>query len=231
MKTLNTLMVGSLIALAANALVACQSNGYASSLALDGAESQRELSRSVEIVLQTQTKSHTEFSEAFDLLLQLQRANDETIEDLYGDLQRKVDSCARNVDRVDQGILRVEEHAAQLFASWEADLAQFSSESMRDRSQVRMGQAQDSLQRLLDQLRNARGSMEAILHTQRDYVLYFNHNLSANSIATLGSENAAFQADMRELDRLIERARELANSLMGELQGSPASASGRSSSV
>ena len=199
MQTLNSLLVGSLVALGATGLVACQSNGYASSLALDGAESQRDLGHSVTSVLEAQMESQSEFDEAFQLLLQLQRAPQEDVVDLYAEFQKQVDSCARNVERVDQGILTVEQNATELFASWEADLGQFSSPTMRERSQARMGQAQDSLQRLLDQLRNGRGSMDAILRTQRDFVLYFNHNLSPNSIATLESENAQFEASMREL--------------------------------
>ena len=220
MQTLNSLLVGSLVALGATGLVACQSNGYASSLALDGAESQRDLGHSVTSVLEAQMESQSEFDEAFQLLLQLQRAPQEDVVDLYAEFQKQVDSCARNVERVDQGILTVEQNATELFASWEAELDQFSSPTMRERSEARMGQAQHSLQRLLDQLRNARGSMDAILRTQRDFVLYFNHNLSPNSIATLEPENAAFESSMAELGELIQRAREAADALMGELQGS-----------
>lgn len=220
MNSLNALIVGSLVALGATGLVSCQSNGYASSLALDGAESQRNLGDSVTALLDSQTASQAQFDEAFQLLLQLQHASQEDVVDLYEQFQKQVDTCARNVEHVDQGILGVEQDATELFASWESELDQFSSPTMRERSEARMGQAQHSLQRLLDQLRNARGSMDAILRTQRDFVLYFNHNLSPNSIATLEPENAAFESSMAELGELIQRARESADALMGELQGS-----------
>jgi len=219
MTRLHTIFVGSLIALGAASFTSCQSNGYASSLALTGAETQRDLTQTVTDALEVQTNSHTEFSAAFDVLLQLQRAPADQFEELYKDLQHQVDLCALNVDRVDEHIARVEEDAGLLFAGWESDLEQFSSPNMRARSEARMGEARESLQHLLDQLRNARGSMDAILRTQRDYVLFFNHNLSANSIATLELENEQFQADMNQLDGLIERAREQADSFVLELRG------------
>ena len=221
MHTTNALLAGLLIAFCAPGLTSCQSEGYASSLALSGAEHQRDLTRKVDAVLEVQTASQAEFASAFDVLLSLQGATAEEVEGLYKKLQLQVDSCARSVERVDLHIGRVEEGSALLFAAWETELEQFSSPAMRARSEARMGEARQGLQHLLERLRDARGSMDGILRTQRDFVLYFNHNLSPNSVATLEPENRKFKASMQELNGLIERAREQAQTFMGELQGAP----------
>ena len=220
MQTIHALLVSSLIALCASGLTSCQAEGYASSLSLSGAEHQRDLARTVNTALDVQSASQEEFSSAFEVLLQLQQAPAESVEDLYADLQLQVDSCARSVERVDVHIARVEKGSELLFAAWETELEQFSSPGMRARSEARMGESREGLQQLLAQLRDARGSMAGILRTQRDFVLYFNHNLSPNSIATLESENRQFEADMEQLGALIERAREQAHACLGEFQGS-----------
>ena len=224
MHTINALLVGSLIAFCAPGLTSCQSEGYASSLSLSGAEHQRDLAQKVETVLEVQMASQAEFAAAFEVLLELQGATEEEVESFYRKLQLQVDSCARSVERVDIHIGRVEEGSGLLFAAWETELEQFSSPAMRARSEARMGEAREGLQQLLERLRDARGSMENILRTQRDFVLYFNHNLSPNSIATLEPENRKFRADMQQLDGLIEWAREQAESFVGELRGAPVDA-------
>ena len=108
MQTINALLVGSLIALGVSGLTACQSKGYASSLSLSGAEHQRDLAKTVDTALDAQSASQTEFSLAFDVLLELQGAPGELVEGLYKDLQLQVDSCARSVEGVDLHIARVE---------------------------------------------------------------------------------------------------------------------------
>jgi hypothetical protein len=219
-------VVATLIALAVGtvSLSSCQSNGFASSLTLTGAETQRDLAVDVRRTLEAQEACHAEFSDAFEVLDRLQSADESQVGQLYDGLQGQVDKCADRVRKSSAHIGQLRDSGTALIADWTAELEQFVSPRMRSRSEGRMHEAQVRLDDLLARLEHAQVQMEEILMLQRDYVLFFNHNLSANSIASLEDENEHFEYRMQDLAEEFAEVRRVADAFVVEMQGAPSSA-------
>ena len=223
MKKPSVHLVGCLfvLALGSASLSSCQSDGFASSLTLTGAETQRDLASDVHSTLGAQEACQREFSEAFELLTGLQQSEVDDVADLYHDLQGKVDTCAEHVRRSGARIGGLRESGAVLFTDWASELDEFVSPGMRSRSEDRMHDARRGLDDLLAGLERAQVQMEEILMLQRDYVLFFNHNLSAHSIESLAGENEHFQDRMSALADEFADVSRSADKFVVELHGAP----------
>ena len=201
------------------ASTACQSNSYTSSISLTGADSQSALAKAVERSIERQAECEGEFAEAFLRLQALQQAEAESLGALFGDFREQVDACALRVQRAEQDIDATQEKGALLFDSWTAELAEFSSESMRARSEARLLSVQQGLENLILGQQRAQTQMGVLLSSYRDYVLFFNHNLGTHSNGDLEGENALFESQLERLRDDLGLVRREGSAFVRQLQG------------
>ena len=79
----------------------------------------------------------------------------------------------------------MESVADALFEEWSDELDLYTSPSLRRASERQYKSAQKKYQRLLGSMRHVEESMQPVLATMRDNVLFLKHNLNARAIDTL----------------------------------------------
>lgn len=142
-----------------------------------------------------------------------------------GDLQEKYnrindayERSSKRAEAVTERIDGIESVSDALFDEWEDELDQYSSESLRDRSQQQMEQTRDLYGELVAKMRQAESKMEPVLATLRDQTLYLKHNLNAAAIASLEDEVVILQNDVGALIADMEAAIAEADEFIGQLE-------------
>lgn len=204
---------------AAAALAACQSSSYTSSLSLSGTEHQRDLSATVEAAIVAHEDSRQVFSSAYEVLGRFTDPGQEVTLELYQELRRQVDRAAQVASQLHPHMARVENDGASLFTDWNKELEQFASQKMRARSEGRMQQVYKDFDRFLAQMRETQEHVDEALVSLRDYVLFFNHNLTPDAIATLDGENEGFARRVFALNESVKDVRRRGDAFAVALQG------------
>ena len=110
----------------------------------------------------------------------------------------------------------IEDVGGALFVEWEKELKQYSSESLRQKSQTQMRETRVKYDEMLAAMKRAAESMDPVLAAFKDQVLFLKHNLNAQAIASLKGEVtrlegeistllAQMEASIAEADRFIQR--------------------------
>lgn len=126
---------------------------------------------------------------------------------LKTELDRSEDKAADVAARIDS----VEKVATDLFDEWEAEMKQYSSDELRRSSEKQLDQTRDRYERLMGAMRRAEQSMQPVLASFRDHVLFLKHNLNAQAIASLQGELDTLQDDTAALIKQMEAAIEEAD--------------------
>jgi len=211
-----------LLALLLAPLTACQSSGYMSSVALTGAESRNQVAESISEGVAFQRTASQEFETAGRMLLGIQTASEAEAAAMYSEYLDQIDRCARQVDRYGEQLVTVESGAGELFAAWEQELEQFSSEAIREQSSNRLDAARSGFALLFEEMTSVHGQMVSTLSTHKDYALYFNHNLAASSRELLGAQNDHFVASMAAMAAECGVVESDARTFNERLAGAPA---------
>jgi Protein of unknown function (DUF2959) len=103
-----------------------------------------------------------------------------------------------------------------VFDQWTKDLEQFSSASMRDRSQKRMARTQDQFRVVVAAADPAQTTFDAFNRTLRDHALFLGHDFNPSSVQMIQDDVRQLATLAKELDgRLVyclKAAQEYVNS-------------------
>ncbi|MBW2429913.1 MAG: DUF2959 domain-containing protein [Deltaproteobacteria bacterium] len=121
------------------------------------------------------------------------------LEDKYDQLQAAYDRSNARAQTVRDRIESVEDVAADLFAEWEAELSEYSSDSLRRSSANKLKQTRRQYARLIGAMKRAESKMDPVLVAFRDQVLFLKHNLNAKAIASLQTELSSVEAEVNSL--------------------------------
>jgi len=121
----------------------------------------------------------------------LKRAYD----NLNGEYENIKDAAADVSNRID----KVESVAYALFDEWQEELKLYQSDSLRRSSKRKMDQTRTRYKSMMASMERAEKSMEPVLETFQDNVLFLKHNLNAQAIGSLKGEFKNLKSDIKEL--------------------------------
>jgi hypothetical protein len=98
-------------------------------------------------------------------------------------------------DRIDS----VEDVASDLFDEWEAELSDYSSDSLRRSSARKLQQTRRQYSQLIGAMKRAESKMDPVLTALYDQVLFLKHNLNARAIASLQTELISVESEVNSL--------------------------------
>lgn len=181
----------------------CQTAYYAT-LEKFGIEKREILVDRVEEAREAQADAKVEFESALDQFLAVTGQDGGELEDRYRRLKAAFDASESEADRVRERIDDVERVAKDLFAEWRQELEQYSSASLRRRSEAQLQETKTRYAQLIAAMNRAAVRMDPVLSTFRDRVLFLKHNLNAQAIGALRGDVAEVRADV---GRLIKEMR------------------------
>jgi len=194
-----------LLVLAVLVLTTCQTAYYAAMEKLGYPKRDLLVSR-VQQARDSQQAAKEQFQSALEHFSAVVHFRGGELEAKYTQLSAELDRSEARAHTVHQRIAAVEEVAEALFKEWEAELAQYTQETLRRASARQLAQTRQRYTPLMRTMKRAEAKMEPVLAAFRDQVLFLKHNLNARAIASLRQEGMAVETDITVLIRAMEAA-------------------------
>ena len=144
--------------------------------------------------------------------------NQKAYKKLVGDLK----STEKKLDGAKKQLASLNKEADKFFKAWEQDLESISSESLRDKSAVRMEDAKKRYAELGEILTAASNEFAPVMQNLNDQILYLGRDLSPEAIADLSDEAAELNAQAEEatakVKEMLEKAGKTQDAADAELE-------------
>ena len=139
------------------------------------------------------------------------------LEQVYNRLNREYERSKARADDVRSSINKVEDVANALFREWEAELDEYTHETLRQDSAMKLQMTRDRYAKLIATMRRAESSIPPVLTVFNDQVLYLKHNLNAQAIASLQTQVTQIENDVSGLLRDMETSIAEANAFISDM--------------
>lgn len=141
------------------------------------------------------------------------------LESLYNQLDDEYQDSVEAADTISNRIDGVESVAEALFDEWKEELTQYSNSKLRRDSERQLQNTQRQYKRLIGAMRRAEKSIEPVLNTFKDNVLYLKHNLNARAINSLKGELNSVNNDVSSLLASMQKSIDESDAFITQLRG------------
>ncbi len=197
-------------------LAACSTVYYRTLDAL-GVEKRTVLVDRVEDARDRQNEAKEQFASALEAFRAVVAFEGGDLESLYDRLNGNYERSERRAAAVRDRIDGVEDVAGRLFEEWEDELEEYSDPSLRRQSETLLGNTRERYADVLRAMRRAEATMQPVLETLQDQVLFLRHNLNARAVGALDAELDSIERDTTALIAEMERAIAEADAFIREM--------------
>lgn len=157
-----------------------------------------------------QEETKEQFQSALEEFSQLVNFQGGDLEKTYNRLNAEFERSEAKARAVRERNDEVERVSKALFREWESELDQYSNAGLRASSARQLEETRARYAELMRAMRRAEASIDPVLKTFRDHVLYLKHNLNARAIGSLKSELRSVESNtaalVREMNASIAEA-------------------------
>src|SRR4030095_4386597 len=104
-----------------------------------------------------------------------------------------------------------------LFTEWNAELKEYSSSTLRKKSQEQLTQTRAQYGQLIKAMKRAEAKMDPVLAKFKDQVLFLKHNLNAQAIASLKGELVSVEGNINSLIKDLNASIQEADSFIAAM--------------
>ena len=173
----------------------------------------------IEEAQEAQEEGQQQFKDALEQFQAVVNFDGGDLEVIYNRLDAEYEDSVDAADTIRGRIDAVEDVAEDLFDEWTAELDQYSSAALRRDSERQLNQTRRRYERLRDSMRNAERTIDPVLASLKDNVLYLKHNLNARAIASLKGELGTVNADVNALINAMQKAIDESNAFIEQMKG------------
>ncbi|NVK55545.1 MAG: DUF2959 domain-containing protein [Alteromonadaceae bacterium] len=199
-------------------LTGCQSAYYAAWEKV-GVEKREILVDRVEDARESQEEAEEQFSSALEEFSALLQFDGGELEEAYQSLNEQYEASKTAAEDVTTRIDKVESVADALFDEWEEELEEYSNASLKRSSQQTLTETRLKYNKMLRAMRRVENSMQPVLQTLQDNVLYLKHNLNASAVGALQGELATIQRDVNSLLADMQSAIAQSDAFIADMNG------------
>ncbi|WP_237132631.1 DUF2959 domain-containing protein [Pseudohongiella sp. O18] len=200
------LILKPLLAMAAIVLLtACQSAYYGAMERLGVAKRDIIVDR-VEEAQDAQQEGQEQFQNALEQFRSVVNFDGGDLQQVYDRLDAEFQRSEQAADRIRDRIEAVEDVADALFDEWEDELDLYTNQQLRRDSEQQLRATRDRYDQLARAMQRSEATLDPVLDSLRDNVLYLKHNLNARAIASIRGELDTIDADVDELMAAMEAA-------------------------
>lgn len=153
-----------------------------------------------------QEEGQEQFRDALEQFRSVVNFDGGELQQIYDRLNAEFEDTETSADLIRDRIKAVEDVAEALFEEWEDELELYTNQNLRRDSEQQLRDTRTRYARLIAAMHRAEVTLDPVLDSLRDNVLYLKHNLNARAVASLRGELDTINTDV---DRLID-AMELA---------------------
>lgn len=201
------------------ALLGACSSAYYKTMEGFGIEKRDILVDRVEDARDAQGDASEQFASALDQFRATIAFDGGDLEKTYDRLNTEYERCVAEAEGVSTRIDDVQNVAEDLFEEWERELDQYSKAELRRASASMLNDTRSRYKQLMASMRRAERSMDPVLESFEDQVLFLKHNLNARAIGALRNELDSIERDTANLITQMQAAIAEANAFIDSMEG------------
>ena len=194
-----------LLTLLAIGLAGCESTYY-DAMEQFGIHKREILIDRIEDAQTAQEEGQEQFKDALEQFQAVVNFDGGDLEVIYNKLNSEYEDSVDAADTIRERIGGVESVAEALFSECETELNEYSSVTLKRDSQRQLQQTRRRFNQLMSSMRNAERTIDPVLASLKDNVLYLKHNLNARAIASLKGELSTVNEDVNTLIEAMQTA-------------------------
>ncbi|MBT3626087.1 MAG: DUF2959 domain-containing protein [Gammaproteobacteria bacterium] len=194
-----------LLTILAISLASCESTYY-DAMEQFGIHKREILIDRIEDAQTAQEEGQEQFKDALEQFQAVVNFDGGDLEVIYNRLSSEYEDSVDAADTIRERIGSVESVAEALFSEWETELSEYSSATLKRDSQRQLEQTRRRFNQLMSSMRNAERTIDPVLASLKDNVLYLKHNLNARAIASLKGELSTVNEDVNALIEAMQAA-------------------------
>jgi hypothetical protein len=172
----------------------------------------------VEDARDAQSEAQEQFKSALEQFGAVVHIENSNLKIAYEKLNTEYEDSERAAAKVSERIDKVESVADALFDEWEDELKLYKSADLRRSSQQKLQKTKTRYNEMLASMHRAEKSMEPVLRSFRDNVLFLKHNLNAQAIGSLRSEFSTLKGEIDGLIKKMNVAIETSNQFISDIK-------------
>ncbi len=172
----------------------------------------------VEDARDAQSEAQEQFKSALEQFGAVVHIENSNLKIAYEKLNTEYEDSERAAAKVSERIDKVESVADALFDEWEDELKLYKSADLRRSSQRKLQDTKTRYNEMLVSMHRAEKSMEPVLRSFRDNVLFLKHNLNAQAVGSLRSEFSTLKGEIDGLIKKMNVAIETSNQFISDIK-------------
>ena len=216
MPTRRLLSTFALSALVAVAGAGCSAVKY-NALEKVGIHKRDLLVGNVEDARDAQEDAQEEFRDALEQFGSVVQIEETGLKKAYDRLNGEYEDAQEAAEEVSEQIDEVERVAEDLFDEWAEENDLYTDANLRRDSEASLRTTRARYKEMLATMKESEKSMEPVLATFRNNVLYLKHNLNAQAIGSLQGTFSTLQGDVDRLIEQMNRSIERSNQFIREM--------------
>jgi len=174
----------------------------------------------IEQAQESQEEGQAQFKNALEQLRRVINFDGGELENIYNRLNDEYEDSVDAAETIHDRIDNVESVADALFDEWRDELELYNNAALRRDSERQLRETQRRYARLMTAMHRTEKTIEPVLASLQDNVLYLKHNLNSRAIASLKGELATVDHDVAKLVAAMQQAINESNQFIDELRGS-----------
>ncbi len=168
---------------------------------------------------QEQVEAKQQFANALEQFKSVVNFQGGDLEKVYNKLNKEYERSEGQATAVRDKITGVKRVAAALFDEWKGEIGQIKDSKLQSQSRKLYDQTQDNYAELIERMDAAAASMDPVLSSFKDRVLFLKANLNAQAIASLKGTEMELGSDIDNLIREMEASIREADEFIQNLEG------------
>ena len=175
------------------------------------------LVRDVEKARDAQQEAKEQFKSALDRFTKTLDIQGGELQEKYEALNKEYERSEDKANSVRKRVASVEDVSEALFTEWNAELKEYSSSTLRKKSQEQLTQTRAQYAQLIKAMKRAEAKMDPVLAKFKDQVLFLKHNLNAQAIASLKGELVSVEGNINSLIKDLNASIQEADSFIAAM--------------
>lgn len=171
----------------------------------------------VEDARDSQAEAQQQFKSALEQFGSVVELKNTDLKKAYDKFEKEYMDCEEAAQKVSDRIDKVENVSEALFDEWEDELKLYENKELRQSSKSQLQKTRSRYKEMVASMHAAEKSMEPVLKTFRDNVLFLKHNLNAQAIGSLQSEFTSLEKDIDGLLKKMNTAIEDSNTFISQM--------------
>lgn len=165
-----------------------------------------------------QKDAQEQFKDALERFGSVVEIEETGLKKAYDRLSDEYDDSKDAAEEVSDEIDDVQEVAEDLFKEWESEIEEYTDANLKRNSQNQLRSTQSRYKEMLATMEAAERSMEPVLKTFRNNVLFLKHNLNAQAVGSLKGTFNSLEGDIGRLIEQMNTSIERSNEFIAEMQ-------------